>query len=121
MIRSLLVGAALLGLIGTSAGAQQAYESHTPGYGRPAMDGPGTTTTTVERSTDPYSGAMIEQRTVTQTTPRDEPEWVQRLVAADMARDGMTAQDQAMSADSKPLARHHAGHRAQPPAPPPGY
>ena len=119
MIRSLLAGIASAGLIAASAGAQQAYESHTPGYGWPAADAPGTTSTTVQTSTDPASGAMVEQRTVIRSGPIGEPEWVQRMVAADMARDDAFAKSSPVGTETKPPRRFES--QDQPPAPPPGY
>ncbi len=75
MVKSLIAGAAALGLIATAAFGQEAYDST---YGRtttqtapPVAVAPqvgNTTSTTVQTTTNPYTGVTVERRQVTNTT-----------------------------------------------------
>jgi len=76
MMRSLSAGAAALSLIAGAALAQQAYDStisrttttQTAPILPPAqVDNATSTTTTVRKKIDPYTGAMIEQRETTES------------------------------------------------------
>ncbi len=74
MVKSLIAGAAALGLIATAAFGQEAYDSThstTTQCAPPVAVAPPmgkATSTTVQTTTNPYTGVTVERRQVTNTT-----------------------------------------------------